>query len=71
MGGRELLNRKSIYRTALLNMSFETLAVRAFKALRRERLYDILSSGRPFTWNNSRKFELKPPANRPNDPNFS
>jgi hypothetical protein len=47
MGGRKLLNRKSIYRTALLNMRFEALALRAFKALRRERLSDIQSSGRP------------------------
>jgi hypothetical protein len=51
MGGRELLNRKSIYRTALLKNEFRTLAVRA-------------SDG-------SRKFELQPPANRPNDPNLS
>ena len=34
MGGRELPNRKSMFRTALLKNEFRTLAVRAFKALR-------------------------------------
>jgi hypothetical protein len=71
MGGRELLKQKSIDRTALLKMSSELSRCVRFKALveKGSATYCCLAAPSPGT--NSRKFELKPPANRPNDPNFS
>ena len=71
MGGRELLKQKSIDRTALLKMSSElSRCVRSRRfAEKGSATYCRLAAPSPGT--NSRKFELKPPANRPNDPNFS